>query len=104
METPMRTGRLLCIVFVGLGISRFSGENPFVGREAIAGQAMPAGVIRGQGTLEPAQYDDILCRTDQPRSVLSIIRHGRTVKKGDVLAELDAFPWSWRARSRISGS
>jgi HlyD family secretion protein len=87
----MRTRGLLYVVFAGLGIGLFPGENPFAGREAIASQASPSGPIRGQGVLEPAQCDDIPCRTDQPRNVLSIVPRGRTVKKGDLLAELDAF-------------
>jgi len=91
MRTSMRARGWLYVVFAGLGIGLFSGENPFAGREAIAGQASPSGPTRFQGVLEPAQCDDIPCRIDQPRNVLSIAPRGRTVKKGDLLAELDAF-------------
>ncbi len=61
-------------------------ENSAPGRQSNAGTA-----VESQGVVAPFRYDEIRCRTEQPRLVLFIARPSQAVKKGDLLVELDAF-------------
>jgi len=45
--------------------------------------------VRERGTLETADPLEIRCGLDQPSTILSVVRDGATVKKGDVLLRLD---------------
>lgn len=59
--------------------------------DSCAGQSETGNIIRGEGVLTPAGFEEIRCPTDQPHPVLFIARPDQTVKKGDLLVELDAF-------------
>jgi HlyD family secretion protein len=61
-------------------------QNSAAGRRSDAGTA-----VDGQGVPASLRYDEIRCRTEGPRLVLFVAKPGQTVKKGDLLVELDAF-------------
>jgi len=54
-------------------------------------QANARTAVEGQGAVAPLHYDEIRCRAEEPRLVLFIAKPNQTVKKGDLLVELDAF-------------
>lgn len=61
-------------------------ENLAPGRRSNAATA-----VEGQGVVAPFRCDEIRCRTEQPHLVLFIAKPNQTVKKGDLLVQLDAF-------------
>lgn len=79
--------QLLAIgMLLGTAVAGCGAENSAPGRRSDAGAA-----IKGQDVLASGGYEEIRCRTEQPRPVLFIARPGQAVKKGDLLVELDAF-------------
>ena len=94
MNSSKHIRGLLVVALLGMGISQFIGRVPSVCGLALGQPQGPvaAGANRTYlevGVLEPVDGVDLRNEAGQPLPVLVIASPGQTVKKGDLLAELE---------------
>ncbi|MCX5643198.1 MAG: hypothetical protein NTZ17_00695 [Phycisphaerae bacterium] len=84
MNRSKRVGMLLVGVLLWAGLCLLGPQTPLAGER----QAAKPG-DREARALPPAGSVDLRCQTNQPTTILSVIPPGKSVKKGDLLVELD---------------
>jgi HlyD family secretion protein len=88
MNRPKRVATLWIgafIVWVGLG--PIDGQVPFAAESRASATSNPA--PRETELRRPAEAVDLRCPLPQPTAIVSVVPSGQSVKKGDLLVELD---------------
>jgi HlyD family secretion protein len=97
MKNATHPGTLLVVGLLWLGMGRPGAWLPGASASALGQQSAPpptlvGRTIRESGTLVPGESVEIRNEAGQPLSILFVAPQGETVKKGDLLVELDVAP------------
>jgi multidrug efflux pump subunit AcrA (membrane-fusion protein) len=105
MSKARHAGLWLYVALLWAGVGPFTSwslpaANPAWGQQADQAQSDAGSTIRGHGIIVPTNCEEIRCEVAQPLPVLFMAPYGSTVKKGDLLVELDAFSLMDRSREQ----
>ncbi len=87
MANPKRIGMLLAGALLWVGLCQVSSQTPLAGARQATGKN--AASWRAE-VLPSGEATEICSQVEQPTAILYVVPSGQTIKKGDLLVELDA--------------